>query len=161
MRVMICANHATAAKLRERKEGDVDLFGCISEELRVEIHSEMYLPSLMLHPFFRFYSRCDHKAVQKATHSAVATRTMPSGERLCYQGEAAVAAQMFFVSGGMLLYLQEGEHCYDAEVQRVKERKWVCEPALWIAGWAHAGSLRAATSTTLLMVNGQALAKIV
>jgi len=64
---------------------------------------------------------------------------------------------MYFVARGQLRYLFENvmmEECSDDEGEEdVTEKDWVSEPALWLDGWKHRGSLIAKMHCEMLRID--------
>merc|ERR1719316_741311 len=65
------AHHAFEEYQRTTPEAEIELLQLVSEPLRVELHFELYGPTLNLNPFFQRYEEANPAAVRRVCHSAV------------------------------------------------------------------------------------------
>jgi len=149
-------------------EADVELLTYIPELLRVDLHAEMYLPSLSKHPLFHFVALGDLSTIYLICHEITPRALHPDSVLFSAGG---VASGMVFVVQGRLLYTTERpcgsqicSNCWLDTYSRsavtlpsaitVGEGAWVVEAALWTS-WVHYGYLIALSVCDLLELDAE------
>jgi len=136
-------------------ESSVELMQLVSIPLQIELHFEMYLPSLSLHPFFHKYNQeCPH-VMREICHSATATLGVGHGDVIFNAGERPSKPKMYVLRSGTCEYIH-----VTGKVTTVFEDNWLCENVLWI-DWMHKGVLKAKTECQLVQLDAQSFQGIV
>eukprot|EP00928_Gymnodinium_smaydae_P033009 TRINITY_DN23762_c0_g2_i1.p1 TRINITY_DN23762_c0_g2~~TRINITY_DN23762_c0_g2_i1.p1 ORF type:complete len:850 (+),score=183.48 TRINITY_DN23762_c0_g2_i1:320-2869(+) len=149
LRVARNAQHQLKCREKATPESATGLVELVSLPLRIELHFEMYFPTLGNHQFFTdFMAACPH-VVRQICHSAMATHTLSQGDVIFHQGEASIG--MRIVKAGLLLYTW-GETETEMEEESLKEGSWISEAALW-TDWAHRGILSALKDSVVFSVD--------
>jgi len=156
-RVMRCAHHAIRQKQMTVPEGDIELLSMVSEPLLVEMHTELFLPVILSHPFFRRYNMVSNLAVQKICHKATQILAFAPRVPVFTEGEALHPQRMFFIASGQLIY---GKHDY-MRVDTVIAPRCVCEQALWVSHWVAVGSLMTTANSQVLAISAEGFRDIV
>merc|ERR1719183_3500746 len=136
LRVQRSAKHAISGDL---SPDAVDLLAVVSEQLRLEMHFEMYAELFRSHPFF---DQCIHVCAQvmrRLCHQATSTLLLDAGDVLFSKGEAPAEPKMYFFFKGTLEYTPP-----NGEPVILGERQWIAEPVLWLQ-WVYRGQLKAVT----------------
>merc|ERR1712150_228697 len=87
LRVQRNASHAITEQQRLMPEHDVELLRMVSDPLRVELHFEMYMPVLELHPFFREYVKRCPQVMRKVCHTSMSSLLVSAGDVIFNCGE--------------------------------------------------------------------------
>lgn len=146
LRVQRSAKHAISGDL---SPDAVDLLAVVSEQLRLEMHFEMYSELFRSHPFF---DQCIHVCAQvmrRLCHQATSTLLLDAGDVLFSKGEAPAEPKMYFFFKGTLEYTPS---MGDAIV--LTERQWIAEAVLWLQ-WVHRGQLKAITDIKLAKLDAR------
>jgi CRP-like cAMP-binding protein len=168
LRVQRNAKHALAEQQKHMPEGAVVLIKNVSEPLRVELHFEMYHPTLSIHPFFaRYAEECPH-VVKKVCHTTVASMQVSKSDTIFNVGEMPSFPRMFIVDEGRLTYITSGaggrktvsNSGGDASYHSVEKHNWVSEAPLWVT-WAHRGTLKAVEDSYICALDAKEFQKIV
>jgi len=136
LRVQRSAKYAISGDL---SPDAVDLLGVVSDQLRLEMHFEMYSDLFRCHPFFEQCIQVCAQVVRRVCHQATSTLLLDAGDVLFSKGEAPAEPKMFFFFKGTLEYTKP-----DGEVIVLSEKQWIAEPVLWLQ-WVHRGQLKAIT----------------
>lgn len=150
LRMQRSAQHALSADLTADV---VDLLPVVSEPLRIEMHYEMYFPSLRLHPFFAETGADSPQVIRRICHFAMSTLLLATGDIVFSKGELPREPKMFIMSRGQLEYAGAGE------LQLVVEKTIVAEAALWTV-WRHQGVLTALSDVKLFMLDARTFQEI-
>lgn len=146
------AHHAFEEYQRTTPESEIELLQLVSEPLRVELHFELYAPTLNLNPFFQRYEEANPAAVRRVCHAAVSMTFLSMGDVLFVDGEAPQIPQMWFIIRGSLSYKRQDEHQPRRISVASQVGNWICEPVLWCS-WIHCGVLRAESDCRLLVLD--------
>jgi len=135
-------------------EASVELMQLVSIPLQIELHFEMYLPSLSLHPFFYKYNQeCPH-VMREVCHSATTTLGVGHGDVIFNAGERPDKPKMYVLRSGTCEYIH-----VTGKTTTVCEDDWLCECVLWI-DWMHKGVLKAKTECQLVQLDAHAFQNI-
>merc|ERR1712241_246540 len=100
------ARHVMREKGKNRHEEGLTVMQLITEPLRMELHFEIYSPSLSAHPFFsRYISACPY-VTKRICHSALSTMHLAVGDIVFHAGEMPTKPRMFVVTNASLHYSQ-------------------------------------------------------
>jgi len=136
-------------------EENVVLLKQVSEPLRVELHYEMYAPTIRKHPFFDGYcEECPH-VMARICHRATMRVLVSAGDAVFYAGELPSNAKMYFVEMGNLSYV-EGT----GNSSHVGAGWWVSEAVLWTS-WEHCGTLVATSQCRLCTISAREFQDVV
>merc|ERR1719512_544708 len=117
-------------------EDVVQITKLVTEPLRVELHFEIYSPSLATHPFFsQFMSTCPY-VTKRICHSAMSTMLVGTGDIIFHAGEIPTKPRMYIISTDVLKYMLFGQE----RASPVSAGSWISEAVLWVA-WTHRGML--------------------
>jgi hypothetical protein len=133
----------------------------------MDIHFELFAPTLSEHPFFALYQDINPAAVRRICHTAVRESFLAKGDVLFVEGEEPHDPQMWFVRTGALEYKANGgqtcrmvlpcdnktDHTFDPPIT------WVCEPVLWCQ-WVHHGALCAKSDSRVMAIKAAGFQKI-
>jgi len=146
--------HQTVSK-RHIKEGDVPIFAEMPETLLVELHSEVYMPTLMMHPFFHLYvqTQNDEDSIVHLCHFCMKERSARVGQELFHFGDDC--KYVYFVVNGHMNYVVGKGH---ATPEQVHAGQYVSEMGLWMP-WIHCGILSATTPSELVTLDAQSFYK--
>ncbi|CAK9018229.1 unnamed protein product [Durusdinium trenchii] len=127
-------------------ESEVEFLDLVSENLRMELHCEMYGPSIRHHPLFE---PINTQLVKQLCHTAITLAIVSYGDLVFIQGEVPVEPRMVFANEGGLMYFRSGRY----EPIPVHHGQHAAEPVLW-TDWLHHGTLRVASlRARLLLLN--------
>merc|ERR1719454_1354858 len=76
------AHHAFEEYQRTTPESEIELLQLVSEPLRVELHFELWCPTLMTNPFFKRYEEANPAAVRRVCHAGVTVTFLSMGDVL-------------------------------------------------------------------------------
>mmetsp|Transcript_43465 Transcript_43465/g.125633 ORF Transcript_43465/g.125633 Transcript_43465/m.125633 type:complete len:836 (+) Transcript_43465:95-2602(+) len=150
LRMQRSAQHALSADLTADV---IELLPVVSEPLRIEMHFEMYFPSLRLHHFFAEAGSDSPQVIRRICHFAMSTLLLASGDMVFSKGELPREPKMYIVSRGQLEYTGAGE-CVP-----VTEKIVISEAALWTT-WRHQGALTALSDVKLFMLDAHTFQEI-
>lgn len=146
LRVQRSAKHAISGDLNPEA---VDLLGVVSDQLRLEMHFEMYSELFRCHPFF---DQCIHycpPCLRRICHQAATTLLLDVGDVIFSKGEAPAEPKMYFLFKGTVEY-----QAPSGETVTLSERQWIGEPVLWLQ-WAHRGQLKAVTDVKVARLDAR------
>mmetsp|Transcript_69897 Transcript_69897/g.166823 ORF Transcript_69897/g.166823 Transcript_69897/m.166823 type:complete len:826 (+) Transcript_69897:47-2524(+) len=139
---------ALSAQQHALPETEVELLSIVSENLRMELHCEMYGPTLRNHLLF---APINAQLVKQLCHTAISMALISHGDLVFIQGEVPVEPRMIFVTEGELVYFRSNT---SASIQ-VQSSHYASEPVLW-TDWLHHGTLRVSSSRArLLLLNAR------
>lgn len=147
VRVRRYLEQRTQEKKSRPEEGDIILLERLSEPLKMEVHFEMWSPTLTKHSLFFAYSRLNEPAVMKLCHTALKTMSLSGEDYLFAKG--GTAKSMFFVLSGDLTYSME-----IGAPTPVSAPAFFTEMVLW-APWSHNGTMRARTDCKILLMDAE------
>lgn len=141
------ALHALAEQKMRVPEDSIELLQLVSENLRSELHFEVFSPVLLAHPFFGWYSHWSPMGIRRICHDAVTQISFLRGDLIFSKNEIPEDPSMFFIVCGTLAYNRH-------DTQRVGPEHWIAEAALWTQ-WMYRGSLRVARDSQVLVLDSQ------
>jgi hypothetical protein len=130
-------------------EAEVELLGLISEPLRIEVHSEMYIQTLVKHPFFDVLNRNQAQVFRKLCHRAVSSMAIAQNQTIFSRGEQPTVPSMLFLTQGTMSYSING-----VTWEHVERDTWIAEHVLWTS-WIFHGTLVAKTECQVTMVHAE------
>jgi len=154
MRVQHNAKFVVDEQKRNIHESQVDLLAQISPALRVELHLEMHLPILSVHPFFAAYANANRPAMGYVCHNALSHMVLHKGDIVFSFGERPIDPKMYLVVAGHLFYTV-GANLLGA----VTKGQWASEPALWTT-WSHYGQLQAEQTVRMTTVSAKVFQQV-
>jgi len=128
-------------------EEDISCFQALPEIIRVELHSEVFSPLLIPHPFFHHYLQGDDMGMVNICHYMMQEKSMHSGKELFLPGEECNC--MYFLVHGNCSYFHDSDP--DASGM-VSPGSHFCEMVLWLP-WKHVGRLVATINSELVTLN--------
>lgn len=152
LRVQKSARHAISGDL---SPDAVDLLGVVSEQLRLEMHFEMYSEVFRVHPFFDQCFQVVNTVMRRICHQATSTLLLDAGDVLFSKGEAPAEPQMYFFFKGTLEYTPT-----TGDPIIVGDRQWIAEPVLWLQ-WVHRGQLKAVTDVKVAKLDARRFQDVV
>merc|ERR1719329_1429941 len=144
LRVQRNAQYAMTSQSRLQPEKSVELLENISKPLRMEIHFEMFSPTLQAHPFFRLFIEEFPQMMSRVCHYAARIEVVAEGDIIFNAGEFPSTPKMYFVVSGCLEYAS-----ITGETEMLRQGDWVSEPSLWTP-WMHRGTLTVVNECRLL-----------
>jgi len=120
LRVQRSAKHAISGDL---SPDAVDLLSVVSEQLRLEMHFELYSELFRCHPFFEQCIQACAQVMRRICHQATSTLLLDAGDILFSKGEAPSEPKMYFVFRGTLEYTSHST----VEPLLLYERQWIAE----------------------------------
>lgn len=158
-RIMLNAHHVMSEQQLQTPEEHVALLHHLSDQLRAELHYEIYKPVISSHPLMARLIECNVRAMQQLCHSALALVRVAEGDVLFSRGEVPDYPKMIFVESGVLAYSQKEEFELDEVEERVEAEQWVCEQVLW-SDWVYHGTLCALELSRLVTLDSQKFREI-
>jgi len=155
LRVQRNAHYSLNEQKRNTPETSVMLLHLVSDQLRAELHYEVHLHLLMVHPFFDLYNLVSPICIRMICHRAIDMLSLHSHDVLFSMFEASVKPKMFIVQTGTLQYSTSFGMC-----QKVTPKQWISEAVLW-THWIHRGTLKAKTESRILAIDSQQFGKLV
>mmetsp|Transcript_43286 Transcript_43286/g.125125 ORF Transcript_43286/g.125125 Transcript_43286/m.125125 type:complete len:767 (-) Transcript_43286:168-2468(-) len=139
---------------RHVHESDVPAFANMPESLKIELHAEVYLPTLLPHPLFFHHSQAgDQKELAMICHVAMSEITVMPNHELYSIGQQCKS--MVFVTMGRATYVGEGRM-----EETVRTGGKLFEAALWLH-CRHCGNLRATNRLELFQLEAEGLGKCI
>jgi len=129
----------------------------LPKKLDLMLDWEMYSPILRLHPLF--LHTCEHDAISmlQVCNTALTEQTVSINEELFCIGQQAKG--MYFTLSGFIRFFVGLDEGSSLEIDGA-HHTWLSEPSLWMK-WVHRGQIFAVTGCDFLMVQPEALNKIV
>jgi len=160
LRIQRNAQYAMKEQQRNTPEEQIEVLNLVSDPLRMELHFELYAPSLLQHKFFNRYHEENPTAVRRVCHGAISHKYCSHGDVIFSEGEVPTDAHMFCVLRGLLLYSTEDDGVHGQLAHKVGVGTYVCEPTLWAQSWFHHGTLRACAECRLMVLDAKAFQDI-
>lgn len=157
LRVQKNAMVAAQSESRNTPEEEIELLALVSEPLQIEMHYEIYCPTLQRHPFFYLYKEHNQPAMRRICHLSISRKCYFAGDVIFHVGEEPQVPRMYFCISGELEYLHSN-HGVDMS-HPLEGGDWMCEYVLWTQ-WTHCGSLRASTSVSLVALDARQFLEI-
>lgn len=140
------------AKRRVHEE-DIQVFKVLPETLRLQLHWEVHMPTLLPHPFFHHLSEVDEVSLLDICHHAMAEQYLGTSQELFASGKEC--HKMFFTMQGVLEYsVGNSRDSQPVELSDDMPSRWLCEPCLWVK-WEHRGSLTGVTPCELVSLQAR------
>eukprot|EP00930_Biecheleria_cincta_P019513 TRINITY_DN1486_c0_g1_i1.p1 TRINITY_DN1486_c0_g1~~TRINITY_DN1486_c0_g1_i1.p1 ORF type:complete len:707 (+),score=111.12 TRINITY_DN1486_c0_g1_i1:53-2173(+) len=138
----------------------VTLLTLLPEQMTLELHYELSIPTIAIHPFFVYMQTEAILVLQQLCFKALVRKQFATNELVFLGGMQA--SHMYFVSRGTLAYwmLDEG-HKPTKEEAVTAGVAWVAEPALWAHKWRYLGFLAALEECELLCLCAAAFSEVV
>jgi len=137
-------------------EVDINAFKDMPESLKVDLHVQVYMPSLMQHPLFVRHNRLgDARELGMVCHTAMSEKALLLGHELFATGQ--VATEMVFVTDGNASYrcdTKDGWFHHQASVDDM-----LFEAALWVQCY-HMGSFCPAPMCELFLLDAVKFGKV-
>lgn len=149
-RVQLNARQAMTQKKRTKQEDDIELLQIISKPLRIELHFEIYGPTLSWHPFFDIAGEESAGLIKQICHQCLSKIMLASRDMVFEEGETSLHQHMYFLSHGECQYRQSTKEF----VEQVIVGEWAGEAALW-THWIHCGSMRASQASTIIALESE------
>jgi hypothetical protein len=130
------------------RQKDVELFSLLSKSLQEELDAQLYVRSMLSHPFFKILTRRSKVVMQRVCTEAVAELIVVQNDMLFEVGE--LAAAMYFVTNGALEYSQW--HGLESQPSYLQSDQWCSEACLWTL-WVHRGTLTGDAYSELIALN--------
>eukprot|EP00929_Paragymnodinium_shiwhaense_P013895 TRINITY_DN121745_c0_g1_i1.p1 TRINITY_DN121745_c0_g1~~TRINITY_DN121745_c0_g1_i1.p1 ORF type:complete len:1099 (-),score=264.01 TRINITY_DN121745_c0_g1_i1:280-3576(-) len=156
-RIMRSAHHAYEEFQMQTPEENIQLLKLVSEPLRVELHFELYSPSLCVHPFFQKYGDTNPAAMRRICHSAIGQDFLTMGDVLFVEGEVPQDPQMWFLKTGTVKYTRSSGG--RVILKGDGPNPWIAEAVLWCQ-WLYCGLLRCDTDVRLLALHAETFQSI-
>jgi len=138
---------------KHESEESIVLLKHVSEPLMAELHYELHMRHLIMHPFFAHYADINPTGVRAVCHSSVYFMSYQEGDVLFFECEVSTVPATFFLLEGKFMYTKE-DGCHEV----VKPGTWVAEQELWTK-WQHQGQLVARTDCRVMILNAESFAK--
>lgn len=153
------AKHALDERRQMVHEDFVEVIKLVSEPLRIDLHFEIYGPSLSAHPFFELYMAACPYVTKRICHKAMSMTLVGSGDTVFSTGEIPTHPRMFIVNQGCFEYRLGGSFGAEAlttggEGDHIGPGMWLAEAVLWVS-WTHRGMFTAAENCCLLMLDAR------
>jgi hypothetical protein len=136
-------------------EEQVEVLANLSEELRVELHFEMYAPTLAVHRFFACYIDEMPLIMRRVCHHALSTSKVCRHDHVFNVGEIDRKPRMHIVIEGTLSFTSVQNKVFAVTLWRV-----IAEGTLWTA-WTHRGTLVAEMECLLVTLDAKEFHDIV
>jgi len=128
-------------------EKDVTSLKSLPELTLTELHSEVYAPLLMAHPFFYQLADCSADFMITISHNAVQdVSLMPNGQLFAV---GADAPGMYVLKSGAAVYYSDAS---ESQAFKIKPSQNLSEAALWVQ-WRYTGKLFAVKSCLFIALN--------
>jgi len=149
------AGQVAACGERVHEEG-VTILTCLPQELRAELHTSVYSPTFLRHPFFRELEQgpnnsfaCGHAF--RALPTVITEVALFPDQVLFSPGHAG--KQMYFTVQGELGFSMSGGALQPPSMAN-RAGPWFSEPPLWIS-WRHRGKLTALVRSELFSLEAK------
>jgi len=142
MRVWRYIEQGAKARRRRRMSCDVELLRELPDMLQMDLHHEVYMPTIIGHPFFHYFSEQSPAAMRAICHFAAHEVSVMADQVLFSEGQAA--DKMYFVLAGAMEYQVEGDEAGEQRMDRIKSYdvtnlQWISEAAIWVR-WFYRGT---------------------
>jgi hypothetical protein len=109
LKVQRNAKHAMEEMEHHSEEASIELLRMVSEPLLMDLHLEMYGPTIWFHPFFKCCSVANSKSIRAVCHKAVSTQKYQYGDVIF--GDMDMPS-LGTSANGALIFILEGELTY-------------------------------------------------
>jgi hypothetical protein len=154
-RIMRYVNLVLLPQQERVQQKDVEMLTQLSSHLRVELSTELHMPSLTIHPFFDWFSKKSLPVMRQLCCLASKRTSLSRGDVLFGAGQRA--SEMFFPVAGQLAYTPQREGCQETLLSK---GQWCCEAVLWCP-WVYHGTLRAKIECELISLEAEKFRKVV
>eukprot|EP00927_Polykrikos_kofoidii_P046310 TRINITY_DN40533_c0_g1_i1.p1 TRINITY_DN40533_c0_g1~~TRINITY_DN40533_c0_g1_i1.p1 ORF type:complete len:1029 (+),score=174.14 TRINITY_DN40533_c0_g1_i1:195-3089(+) len=137
---------------RRLREADIPSLGALPQEILDQLHEEVRMPVICVHPFFQYYSQLDKISSLKLTTQAVREASLKPLERYAHWEDPQ---DMVFVVHGQLEYHPESNHSRHSRqtpIEEVLPGGWACEATLWCSNPRLEGPLVAWLQTNCMVL---------
>mmetsp|Transcript_34445 Transcript_34445/g.78550 ORF Transcript_34445/g.78550 Transcript_34445/m.78550 type:complete len:802 (-) Transcript_34445:44-2449(-) len=138
----------SAAQRQQVHISDVEAFQMLPDNIRLELHSEVFLPVLLPHSFFHCLNDMDRDVMRRICQSAISEQTLAAKRQLFTMGDQA--RYTYFVVSGSVDY----EKGWGNEKTIGSVGCCIAELSLWVQ-WEHQGTLSASTTCELALVSAE------
>jgi len=121
--------------------------------LQMQLHTEVYAPSLLQHPWFACVDAIDNRTIVEVCHKAMGDLSFTAGNQLFNYG--GTCRQMYVVVTGTFDYYYKE----DDDFNKVRTGR-VSEPVLWVK-WIHRGRLVAVVDSEVMVLGVDAFQNII
>eukprot|EP00933_Yihiella_yeosuensis_P027066 TRINITY_DN20993_c3_g1_i1.p1 TRINITY_DN20993_c3_g1~~TRINITY_DN20993_c3_g1_i1.p1 ORF type:complete len:316 (+),score=41.46 TRINITY_DN20993_c3_g1_i1:50-949(+) len=135
-------------------EASVEMLTIISEPLRMELHFEIFAPSLEHHAFFGKYIEAYPHVMQKICHQGIASVDVFEGDVIFHYGEAPEYPRMYTLNAGSLVYNNQDNVSTD-----LHGGAFISEAVIW-SKWIHRGELLCKTKCNMLCFDSTIFAQL-
>ncbi|CAE8626473.1 unnamed protein product [Polarella glacialis] len=146
LRVRRYLRHLLSEKQKLIHEKDVELLSHLPGALLQEVHMEVYVPDMKVHPTMEVIDIRYRHSIQRVCTSAVTHVIFSRGDMMFTQSDNA--EKMVILKTGSVEYMRNGAESIEA----VKEGDWLCEGALWTM-WTTRGEAQAITECLAVAIN--------
>jgi len=143
------AQAATAAQQNSMPEESIELLKSVNDQLKMELHAEIFMPELQRHPFLHKYQDASPADMQQVCHSAVKSLVLVKGDVLFDSGGIPDSPAMYIIAKGEFQYLS-----LDRPDEAVNNGQWICEACIWMS-WMHLGTMVSRTDSRICAVYSQ------
>jgi len=161
LKVQRNARHSLGEEERNTLESKIDLLRLITEPLMMQLHMEMFFPSLSACPFLRCLKAENESTVKQLCHTAVTVDRVSKDDVIFSEGESPMNPRCLLVQTGELIYTRKPAECITHCTQLVSSKDWLCEACLWCDEWVHLGTLTATTECQIVSLNAKHFQEIV
>jgi len=116
----------------------------LPDYVRIQIHLQVYVPTVSRHPFFHELKSCDEKALVSVCHKSM-EQLINNDLTEVFSLEERARKMYFIVSGSCRYVSQKG-------LVRLQPHDFACEMVLWVE-WEHRGSMSASASSVMVCVD--------
>jgi len=128
----------------------VHFLGLISGPLNIELHTELFAPTLCWHPCFSQILTMNKPMMREICTTAVlGTQNYAKNDMLFERGKEA--KHMLFLTLGTLVYRFWPDDLAASRKVRMHEGSWFVEASLWMP-WQHVGEMKALSEVDLVLV---------
>merc|ERR1719379_1985493 len=150
LRMNRSARHAISGDLTQDA---VELMPVITENLRIEMHFEIYKPVMRAHPFIAEYIAEAPHVMRRVCHYATGILLLSATDAVFNKGE--VGTKMYFIFKGSLEYVPgEGQSV------TIADRSYIAEAVLWTR-WIYKGTFSATNDSKLASLEAKTFQDIV
>lgn len=141
------------------QQDGVELLHLLSDSLQHQLQGEVFMPVLVLHPFFYHFNRQSEHSCRHMCAKAVAMKSFSERDFLFNAGNTAIG--MIFIERGELQYCEDegdpsetGPNLSESTTKTLSAGDWCCEAVMWMR-WVHMGDLKALSECTVLIITSE------
>jgi len=134
---------------RRVHEKHILVFGMLPEIILVELRTQVFKPTIEVHPFFRKIDLHDESGLVAVCSRCLTEQALVPSQELFT--EIDVCKKMYVILSGDLEYLAELQ---SAVFRKVASSEYACEMCLWCQ-WEHQGRLAAVTTCEIVEVDAK------